>query len=190
VSVTDERRIMRRVGGPHNYRLDGIGDLLTRARGASVMDLGCNRGQVGHDFVLNGAITLHGCDIDEDSVAVARKWFIDFKQVQSRFEVLDLTAGPKSLEAFGAMRYDIILMLATYHKIKRQMPAKLLSELSRDLARRTIKYFAWRGTSEDRPANEAELVALDVDLKAGGLRRIHTSYLSETLGVAAIWARP
>jgi hypothetical protein len=42
----------------------------------------------------------------------------------------------------------------------------------------------------DKPEeNEDEMKALDVLMKEAGLKRIHTSYISEVLGVAAIWAR-
>jgi SAM-dependent methyltransferase len=189
VNSQDENKLMRRVAGHHNYRLDGMGDLLTRCRDASVMDLGCSRGQVGHDFVLNGATTLHGCDIDEEAVKVARAWHVDFRAVSAQFEVCDLTQGPKAFTPFGNNQYDIVVMLATYHKIKRVMSADALSDLMRHIGGRTKKWFAWRGTSEKANENEGELVALDRDMKGVGLKRVHTSYLSMQLGVAAIWAR-
>jgi hypothetical protein len=33
------------------------------------------------------------------------------------------------------------------------------------------------------------MAALDRDLKGAGLKRVHTSHLSLTLGLAAIWAK-
>lgn len=184
-----EHKLMRRVAGDHNIRLDGMGDLLLRARGASVMDIGCNRGQVGYEFYQNGATLVHGCDNYAQGIAAAREWFADLRRVQSRFEVVDLTLGPSALAPFGTQRYDIVLMLATYHKLKREMPAGRLSGLMKWLADRTIRYFAWRGTSDKPIENEEEMVAIDKDLAACSLRRVHTSYISKMLGVAAIWER-
>ena len=131
-------------------RLDGMGDLLSRARGASVMDIGCNRGQVGYEFYLNGAAIVHGCDNYEPGIMAAREWFVDLRSVKSQFEVVDLALGARSLAPFGAQGYDIVVMLATYHKLKRVMKADALSSLMREFANRSARYFAWRGTS-DKP---------------------------------------
>lgn len=188
MSVESEHKLMRRVAGYHNFRLDGIGDLLMRARGASVMDIGCNRGQVGYDFAMNGASVVHGCDVYEPGVRAAREWFKDLRMVESQFEVCDLTK-PDALAPFGAASWDIVLMLATYHKLKRSMKAAALSELVKTFGSRTVKYFAWRATSDKPAENDAEMAVLDADLGACGLQRVHTSRLSETLDIAAIWRR-
>lgn len=62
MNVADENKLMRRVAGYHDIRLDGMLDLVIRARGASVMDVGCNRGLVGFEMANNGATLVHGCD--------------------------------------------------------------------------------------------------------------------------------
>lgn len=187
---SDENKLMRRVQGYHNVRLDGVGDILTRARDASVLDLGCSRGQIGNDFVNNGARLIHGCDIDPEAVACARGWFYDFRAVESRYEVVDLTKGPDPLSVFGGQKYDIVLMIAVYHKLKRIMPEKDLTALVHGIAHRTLKWLVWRGTSDKRNENEEEMRNLDRDLGVCGLKRVHTSYLSMQLDLAAIWARP
>lgn len=191
MTVPDESRFMRRVAGPHDLRWDGLADLLTRANGASVFDIGCNRGAVCLDFHLFGnAAEVSGCDIYEPGILHARETFTDRRAVKSKFEVVDLSQGVAAMHAaFGATNYDIIFMLATYHKLKRIMPVHMLTELMKDFGKRTIKYFAWRGTSEKHNENEGEMLNIDRDLKGCGLKRVHTSYLSETLGVAAIWKR-
>lgn len=182
-------RVQRRVAGRYNYRLDGIGDLLCRAQGAAVFDIGCNRGLVGYDFALNGAKIVHGCDIFAEGIATAREIFADLRGVESRFEVADLREGCKALRPFTAQQYDITLCLATYHKLKRVMGGEELAALMRYFGQWTRGYFGWRATSDKADENDAELDALDRDLGAVGLRRIHTSYISPELGVAAIWAR-
>ena len=181
----DGKRLMRRVQGFHDLRLDGIGDLLHRARGASVFDIGCNRGLAGFEFAYNGSDRVMGCDIYEDGIVAARHIFCDLRAVKSRFEVVDLTGGEAAIrKAFGKdtdMKHDIVLMLATYHKLRRIMPAGDLSKLMQFFGQHTAKYFAWRGY-------EDEIKPLDVDLGKTGLVRIHTSMISD-IQPAAIWAR-
>ena len=181
----DSRRLMRRVQGYHDLRLDGISDLLHRARGASIFDIGCNRGLAGFEFASNGADRVMGCDYYEDGIITCRHLFADLRAVKSRFEVVDLTGGEAALrKAFGSdtdLKHDIVLMLATYHKLIRSMPTSALSELIRFFGNKTAKYFAWRGY-------ETELTSLDYDLGRAGLKRIQTSMISD-IQPAAIWAR-
>lgn len=189
MTLFNEHKLMRRVAGYHDIRMDGMLDLVPRARFASVMDIGCNRGLVGFEMANNGARIVHGCDNYAEGIAVARELFADLRNVQSKFECVDLSKGPSALDPFGNGQYDIILMLATYHKLKRVMPADDLTSLMKHLGHKTTQYFGWRGTSEKQNENEGEMFNLDRDLKSCGLKRIHTSYISQTLGVAAIWAR-
>lgn len=181
--------IQRRVAGYHDFRLDGISDLVLRAKGKSVFDIGCNRGLVGLEFANNQAAIVHGCDNFVDGITTAREVFADIRSVQSRFEVVDLTKGPQALSAFAGQYYDITLCLATYHKLKRIMEPKHLTDLMQHFGRFTKGYFGWRGTSDKPAENDEEIEALDRALKQVGLVRIHTSYISSELGVAAIWAR-
>lgn len=181
-----EHKLMRRVVGWHDMRMDGMTDLVLRARGASVLDIGCNRGMVGFEFANNGAAIVHGCDNFEDGIATARGAFCDIRNVKSRFEVVDLTQGPDAvISAFGdeyLARYDIVLMLATYHKLKRIMNAESLNKLMLHFVKRTDTYFGWRGRIE-------EMHELDT-LFEGRLKRIHTSHISTTMEpAAAIWMR-
>jgi 2-polyprenyl-3-methyl-5-hydroxy-6-metoxy-1,4-benzoquinol methylase len=182
-------RIERRVAGYHDIRLDGMTDLVVRARGASVFDVGCNRGLVGFEMANNGAKIVHGCDNYELGIMTAKELFSDLRAVQIQFEVVDLSKGAAALAPFGDRRYDIVLMLATYHKIKRVMSAELLSELMRDLGRRTVKYFGWRATSTQHDENRREMKALDDIFRDVDLDRIHTSSISTELGLCAIWGR-
>lgn len=185
-----EYKIQRRVAGYHDIRMDGMTDLVVRARGASVFDIGCNRGLVAFEMANNGAASCHGCDTFEQGILTARELFADLRSVESKFAVIDLTGGGAAVsKEFGATQYDIVLCLATYHKLKRIMQASALSDLMVHFGRRTNRYFAWRGTSDKPRENEEEMSNLDRDLATVGMKRIHTSYISEVLGVAAVWAR-
>jgi len=187
-NVASEVTLQRRVAGYHDIRLDGMLDLVVRARGASVMDVGCNRGLVAFEMANNGARLVHGCDNYAEGIATARQIFADLRAVESRFEVVDLSEGAPALKVFGGVRYDIVLMLATYHKLARVMEPAKLEGLVAALAERTIKWFGWRATSDKPVENHAEMKSLDRRLAP--LKRIHTSHISKTLGVAAIWERP
>jgi SAM-dependent methyltransferase len=190
VSAASEYKLQRRVAGYHDIRMDGMTDLVLRAKDASVFDIGCNRGLVGFEMANNGAAAVHGCDIFPEGIATARELFADLRTVESRFEVVDLTGGPDAVTAaFGHQQYDIVLCLATMHKLKRVMTRDQLASLMQHFGKRTRKFFGWRATSEKAAENEEEMTWLDGWLPAIGLKRIHTSYISRTLGVAAIWAR-
>lgn len=184
--IIPDHKLMRRVAGYHDLRLDGISDLVNRSRGASVLDIGCNRGLVGFEFANNGASLVHGCDNYQVGIQTARELFADLRSVQSRFEVVDLLGGGNAIStAFGKSysdRYDIVVMLATYHKLKRIMPVDDLNKLMMHLGKRTGKYFGWRGYA-------TELKELDKLFSMVGLTRIQTSELSLSLGPAAIWCR-
>lgn len=177
--------LMRRVQGFHDLRLDGMSDLLHRAQGASVFDIGCNRGHAGFEFAGNGATRVMGCDIYADGVVAARHLFCDLRAVRHRFEVCDLTGGEAAMRTAFAkdadLKHDFVLMLATYHKLKRIMPKGELSALMRFFGSRTAKYFAWRGYEDEIPQ-------LDKDFGAQGLVRIHTSLMSD-IQPCAVWAR-
>ncbi len=184
-----ESGLQRRVAGYHDIRLDGILDIVPRAHGSSIMDIGCNRGLVAFEMANNGARVVHGCDNYADGIRTARELFADLRNVRSQFEVVDLREGPSALDPFGKGHWDIVLMLATYHKLKRVMSADALAELIYYFGKRTEQYFCWRGTSDKGDENEQEIAALDRDLGEAGLKRIHTSYISKQLSAAAIWGR-
>jgi SAM-dependent methyltransferase len=187
--LKDEHGMQQRVAGTHSIRLDGIQDIITRFKGSSVLDIGCNRGTVCIDAERNGASLVHGCDIDETCILGLKGLFADYRHVRSHFAVVDLTEGPRAFLPFAGQQYDIVLMLATYHKIKRMMNPEPLSDLMRHIGSLTKNYFGWRATSDKPEENEQEMKAIDKDLGKAGLYRIHTSYISKQLGVAAIWER-
>ena len=105
---TRKQLVNKRVAGFHNNRLDGATDLLLRARDASVLDVGMNRGLVSLEFAGNGARLIHGCDAYEEGVRTAREIFSDIPTVKSQFEIVDLTKGEQSLkDAFGKSIWEI-----------------------------------------------------------------------------------
>lgn len=179
--MMDELHPQRRVLGLHDIRFDGLSDLLLRASGCSVIDIGCNRGHVAYEFAVNGARLVHGCDIDAASIQAARIWFSELPHLVSQFEVVDLTK-PNSLAPFGKEGYDIVLFIGVIHKLKRQMNEEAVAGLLLELGRRTLTYFGWNGYAED-------LDLMDRHLNSAGLTRVHTSELALPGRPAAIWKR-
>jgi SAM-dependent methyltransferase len=181
--LMDEEHPVRRSGiGSHDIRFDGLSDLLLRARGASVIDIACNRGHVAYEFYVNGARIVHGCDIYGPGIMAARHWFAELPHVESKFEIVDLEKGPAALTAaFGRGGYDIVLFLGIYHKLKRSMSKEQLDELVMHLGQQALTYFAWSGYEEDLDAMDAIL--------SKTMRCIHTSEISMPGRPATIWKR-
>jgi SAM-dependent methyltransferase len=145
-------------------------------QGASVFDIGCNRGGVCDDCVFYGARVVHGCDIFADGIFTANQRFADNRSVEARFEVVDLKGGPGAVKkAFGQYyrtEYDFVLMLAVYHKLRRVMKLDELLYLVDHFAHHTGKFFVWRGSREEK--DEFEPVLLKRNFKL-----VHWSTISE-----------
>jgi SAM-dependent methyltransferase len=176
----------RTIYGFYEDRLAGLRDLFQHAQGMSVLDVAMNHGLVGFEFARRGASIVHGCDYHEPAVAAARAIFAELA-IPSKFALVDLTGGPAALEAaFGKdylARYDIVLFLGIYHKLKDQTSDDVIAELVRHLADRTLRYFAVRAASGDLCAELGPLLA------SRGLRRVHFSALSPVVGPLEIWQR-
>jgi len=182
-SFMDEKHLVRRVVGIHEIRFDGLSDLLLRAHGCSVLDVGCNRGHVGWDFAVNGARLVHGCDIHGPSITCAKMWFSEHPHVESKFEVVDLSKGSDAVKsAFGDSVYDIVLLIGVQHKLKRVMNHNALSDLITRLGERALTYFGWNGYADDQSQ-------VDHSLKKAGMTMVHWSELALPGRPAAIWKR-
>ena len=149
----------------------------------------------------HGASILHGCDNSADTIRHANELFADYRHAQHKFEVVDLTGGAAAVDkAFpnrqvpGGItpeKYDMVLMLAVYHKLRRVMELKDLLTLVGYFAHRCGKFFVWRGSRE-------ELGEFEPTVIAEGFRRVHYSeiceielpeYTETVAQPAAIWAR-
>jgi SAM-dependent methyltransferase len=142
---------MRTIG--EGERLDGLADLLNRGEGASVFDVGCNAGVAAYEFIRFKATIAHGCDIFEPGIEAINRMVAEKRSVNSCFKVVDLTGGGAAIErAFGdklLRRYDIILLLAIYHKLARVMKQQALDDLVRWLGNHCGTFFAWKGSKAE-----------------------------------------
>lgn len=191
-----DKGIQRRSIHYGGWRMDGLADILVRMQGASVLDVGCNRGRTTNECVEHGAKIVHGCDIDPDCMRTANEWFADDRSVEARFEVCDLTGGPAALKkAFGEhyrAEYDFVMMLAVYHKLRRVMELNDLLYLVDHLLHHCGRFFVWRGSRE-------ELTEFEPTVLARGFKRVHYSEICECADLpgekeirqqpAAAWAK-
>jgi hypothetical protein len=109
---------------------------------------------------------------------VANEWFADIRSVEARFEVVDLTGGPGAIKrAFGdryRAEYDIVLMLAVYHKLRRVMKLEDLHYLVDHLAHHCGRFFVWRGSREEKTEFEHVLLKRS-------FRLVHYSEICEVM---------
>jgi 2-polyprenyl-3-methyl-5-hydroxy-6-metoxy-1,4-benzoquinol methylase len=171
------------VRGTREDRLSGLHDLLCCAQGASVLDIGINHGLISFEFACRGASLVHGCDIHKQGVDTAREIFAEIR-APSRFEVVDLTAGPAILEeAFAPdyrSRYDIVLFLGIYHLLKQQTCNRMVEDLVHHLVDRTQRFLVTRTRM---------LAELQTILAGTGLKKVHYSALSSVVSPVEIWSR-
>ena len=149
----------------------------------SVLDVGCNRGMVAFEFAVNGAKVLHGMDSYDVGIQTAKEVFADLRYVETKFAQIDLTQGSGPIIAeFGDTTYDLVLLLAIVHKLRRVMEPEALQELVSFLVGCSRKYVAARlPHGEDLP-----FVARATEQH--GFRLIQHSTISE-LGPAYVWSK-
>lgn len=172
-----------RMKGAHEDRLSGLRDLLCYARGASVLDIGINHGLIALELARHGAAIVHGCDIHRQGVNTAREIFTEIT-VPSRFEIIDLVAGPAALEAAFSSdyrpRYDIVLFLGVYHQLKEQTSDRVIEELIHHLVNRTEQFLVTRTMMTD----ELRTILADTEL-----HKVHFSAMSSVVSPVEIWRR-
>jgi 2-polyprenyl-3-methyl-5-hydroxy-6-metoxy-1,4-benzoquinol methylase len=177
----------RTLFGFHIDRMHGMSELLRHVQGKSVFDAGCNRGLIPFAFAMHGARVVHGCDNYTKGIEAAREIF-DEVDVDSRFEVVDLTGGEAAIKAaFGSdylPRYDVVLFVGMYHILSRIMPAEGIAELMQSLFNRTGQYFVCRTTLSAEPN-----AAMDAVMQTSGFTRVHYSFLTRTTGALSVWER-
>lgn len=152
--------------------------LLDAAAGASVLDVGCNRGLVGYEFARCGASLIHGIDKNPQAIATAKHLFDDV-DCTSKFILWDLANGLPTAVGL-AHEYTFVLMLGVVHKLRRVMSPASLEKLIDDLAARTKACFAWNGFAD-------EFAMIDRIFSGRGFK-IATRHQSPAFNVA-VWER-
>jgi hypothetical protein len=152
--------LQRRVAGYHDFRMDGMTDLVLRAQGKSSSTSAATAAWSASN---SPATAPNGAWLRQLRARHPGRARSVRRSAQGRQPVRDRRPDRRrgGAEAFGAKKYDITLCLATYHKLKRIMEPAELSALMQHFGKATKGYFAWRGTSDKPDENEQELYALD-----------------------------
>ena len=96
----------------------GLDKALAECAGKTVLDLGCAEGLIGREFAKAGAIDVHGIELLENHLAVARKACKGYKQMRfTRSHLLDYILL-HSTEHLVSEQYDIVLALGIIHKLE------------------------------------------------------------------------
>ena len=92
-----------------DQQLTGLGPLINKVKGKSVLDIGCAEGLISHHLVDMGAVAAHGVEIVKGHIEVANKLR---KDRACHFEVGDAN------EWTPKRQYDIVILLAILHKLR------------------------------------------------------------------------
>lgn len=132
----------------------GFADLYRFARGASILDIGCKRGQICFEFAAHGASYVYGIDNNPHNTVIAKAIFADVSSCSHVFECADVLK--LNFEPFANRSFDIVLLLATYHKLKRQDAIRAPQLVAR-LGQIAKRFFVWGGYLAEMPEIEAAL---------------------------------
>jgi len=120
------------VSGTQTDRFAGLEGVLNLTEGKSVLDIGSHSGMVAFEFARFGARTIHGFDIYQTGI-VASECIFDGMGEKFKFHRADLSEGLDAFETkFSNLllpRYDIVLLLAIFQHLKRQMSPENLNLL-------------------------------------------------------------
>ena len=120
------------ISGEAKDRPAGLRPLFERASGKSILDIGTFNGLIPYEFSKHDPSVIHGIDFYEEGICAARTIF-QSSNVDFDFFIYDLSVGRdrfrNEFEGKLLKSYDIVLLLAIYHKLVRQMPQEDVHEL-------------------------------------------------------------
>jgi SAM-dependent methyltransferase len=94
-------------------QLMGLDWLFANCAGKTVLDAGCAEGLIALECIKHGATSVHGVELVEDRVRLARKAATNrYASALATFEVGDMN------DWVPPHKYDIVLGLAILHKLK------------------------------------------------------------------------
>ncbi len=128
-------------------RMAGLEPLNKLVAGKSILDIGSHRGIIDYELAKFGARTIHGFDLYAKGIEVSEELFADV-ETDAAFRVADISVGAKAFrEEFKDLllpQYDIVLMLAVFQHLRRQMSGPDLKELMTYLTGICGSYFVLR----------------------------------------------
>lgn len=126
-------------------RFEGLEEVIKNSRGMTVLDIGMSDGLVSYEFARNGAILIHGIDVDLERVKFAKRLFSNIP-IDSFFLGYNLAIQHSSFlnNPKFEKSYDVVLFLDVYHHIKKQMDFNQLVSLIQEFLKVTKKTIAIR----------------------------------------------
>ena len=127
--------------GTLHSRSDGLFEHGIDFKDKSVLDVGCNIGIVAYEIAKRSPSLIHGFDSHRRSIEIAQVIFHRIP-AESRFWVLDL--GHLEKRALSR-RYDIVLLLAIDHHVRRQVGDERADDVLADLCGACSQTVMFRG---------------------------------------------
>lgn len=113
-------------------QLRGLGRLVAMARGKRIVDFGCAEGLIDKELLDNGAAYVRGYEVIAEHLDVANRVCADYAGSPERFEFCHQNLNDFAALSGGGQRWDIAVMLAILHKLKR--PDDFLDTVVREFA--------------------------------------------------------
>lgn len=131
------------IAGEREDRLSGLDPLFALEAGFSVLDVGCHQAFIAEALAESGATLVHGADLHEPSLQLARQRMARHQAVLAR---VDLCEGMEGLRRELPLlpRYDVVLYLGIYHHMRRQMAAAQVTAFIGALFPMAQRYLAIR----------------------------------------------
>lgn len=131
------------IAGNREDRLSGLDLLLKLEPGFTVLDIGCHEAFIAEALALSGAGLIHGMDLHEPSLELARRRMAEHNAVLKR---VDLCEGMPALRRELPLlpKYDVVLYLGIYQHMVRQMPPEAVSAFVSELFPMAQRYIAIR----------------------------------------------
>lgn len=143
----DENFKTKLVTGSSFDRINGIEYFSDKVKNGSVLDIGCHRGLIAYEFARYGASCVHGFDVYMPGITFAEELFSEI-YIDYVFKRVDLSLGVKHfVKCFDHLlkpSYDVVIFLAMYHHLKKQMPFEALKDLISFLLEKVGRYFVFR----------------------------------------------
>ena len=141
VEASDRNRI---VAGRPEDRLHGLGWALERAKGRSLLDVGCHDGTVALAFAELGCTIIDGFDLNHASIVEAKRKF-ESSECDAAFETADLALGVDGIRSqLRCNSYSIVCYLGVHQHIRKQIGLEELEALEWSLLDMTEEIFALR----------------------------------------------
>lgn len=138
-------------------QLIGLEELLAKASGMTVLDVGCAEGLIGRELLERGASQVHGIDTVGEYIQRA-------KRNQGRHGATFAVANG---EAFEPGEYDIVLLLAVLHKMK--MPMTTAIKFGRAAKRMCVVRLPPAGATFRDPRSGNKPIDVTAAMHAAGL---------------------